>query len=242
MRFLVLIALACLLPGKAPAFSLPARSTQCIVGIAEDWNSSHVRLAYYEKTDGKWIRVGAEWSGRLGKNGLIWGLGINPVPGGAPLKQEGDWRSPAGVFSIGGVWGYEKNIRRNPALFYRQVTSRDLWIEDPASRDYNRNVILDHEPATAWEKKQQMKQTDPAHAIKLFISHNAPPRVKPGGGSSIFFHIWRQGGGKPTAGCTTMEETSLRTLISRLDPARAPLYILLPRKEYETYRSSWKLP
>jgi L,D-peptidoglycan transpeptidase YkuD (ErfK/YbiS/YcfS/YnhG family) len=103
-------------------------------------------------------------------------------------------------------------------------------------------LILESEPSTAWEKKQQMKQTDPAHALKLFIAHNAPPKVVPGEGSSIFFHIWRSGGSKPTAGCTTMDEMKLRELIAKIDPSRRPLYVLLPKAEYDQHRGPWKLP
>ncbi|MES2997113.1 MAG: L,D-transpeptidase family protein [Verrucomicrobiota bacterium] len=226
----------------ASAFSLPRKSTQCVVGIADHWNSSKVSLAFFEKTGGKWVQAGSSWPGRLGKSGLVWGLGIHPVPKGANLKTEGDWRSPAGVFRIGGVWGYTRDIQRCPALAYRQVTPRDLWIEDPASPDYNRNIVLDHIPATAWEKKQQMKQADPAHAIKLFIAHNPPPKVVRGAGSSIFFHIWRGGGSQPTAGCTTMDESKLRWLIARLDPARKPLFVLLTKDDYNRYRQPWGLP
>ena len=226
----------------AAAFELPADSSQCIVGIAPGWNSSKATLRFYQKKGGVWKQEGGEWPARLGREGLSWGRGLSPVPAGATMKREGDWRAPAGVFSIGGVWGYEKEIRRHRKMFYRQVTPRDLWIEDPKSPQYNRNVILDHDPATAWEKKAQMKQDDPAHALKLFIAHNAPPKVIPGGGSSIFFHIWRGGGSKPTAGCTTMEENKLRELIARLDPGKRPLYVLLPQKEYDAYRKTWKLP
>ena len=101
------------------------------------------------------------------------------MPSAATTTQEGDWRSPAGVFAIGGAWGYDATIAKCPLLSYRQVTSRDLWVEDSESPQYNRNVILDHEPATPWEKKQQMKQSDPAHALKLFIGHIAPPAATP---------------------------------------------------------------
>lgn len=235
--FLLLVAL---LP--AGAFELPAASTQCLVGIAETWDSSSATLRFYRKTDGQWKPQGDAWQARLGKSGLVWGSGMHPVPSGAVTKQEGDMRSPAGVFTIGGVWGYEPTVRKHPKLFYRQVTSRDLWIEDPVSPQYNRNVVLDHEPASPWEKKQQMKQADPAHALKLFIAHNAPPKTVPNAGSSIFFHIWRGGGSRATAGCTTMEETKLRALISRIDPAGRPLYVLLPKADYEKHRAAWKLP
>ena len=236
----ILLALAVLMP--VSAFELPASSAQCVVGIADTWDSSTATLRFYRKTGGRWAQEGDTWPARLGKSGLVWGSGIHPLPAGAVTKREGDMRSPAGVFTLGGVWGYEPAIRKNPKLFYRQVTSRDLWVEDPASPQYNRNVVLDHEPATPWEKKQQMKQDDAAHALKLFIAHNAPPHAVPNAGSSIFFHIWRGGGSKTTAGCTTMEEKRLRSLIARIDPAARPLYVLLPKAEYEKYRAAWKLP
>ena len=37
-------------------------------------------------------------------------------------------------------------------------------------------------------------------------------------------------------------EAKLRALVARIDPARHPLYILLPKTEYEKLRESWKLP
>jgi L,D-peptidoglycan transpeptidase YkuD (ErfK/YbiS/YcfS/YnhG family) len=240
MRLLAFLAV--LLSPLSHAFELPAKSSQCLVGIADGWNSSTVTLTLYDKKDGRWVPAGPAWSGRLGKSGLVWGLGLHPNPKGVAIKQEGDMRSPAGVFDLGGVWGYEKSVRKHPALPYRQVTSRDLWVEDPASPSYNRNVILDREPASAWEKKQQMKQDDYAHALKLFIAHNAPPKVIPNAGSSIFFHIWRADGGKPSAGCTTMPEAKLRQLISAIDPNRRPLYVLLPKADYAARKAEWKLP
>jgi L,D-peptidoglycan transpeptidase YkuD (ErfK/YbiS/YcfS/YnhG family) len=239
MKSLV-FALLTLLP--AAAFELPANSTQCLVGTADGWDSSTVTLRLYQKSGRTWTPVTEPWQGRLGKNGLIWGKGLHPVPAGAATKKEGDNRSPAGVFLIGGAWGYAPAIPKHPSLPYRQVTPRDLWVEDPASPDYNRNVILPHDPATPWEKKQQMKQTDPVHSLKLFIAHNAPPKVIPNAGSSIFFHIWRREGAAPTAGCTTMSKAKLQWLVSQMDPTKRPLYVLLPKAEYEKYRAAWKLP
>jgi L,D-peptidoglycan transpeptidase YkuD (ErfK/YbiS/YcfS/YnhG family) len=225
-----------------PAFEMPADSTQCVVGVADGWDSSKATLSFFEKRGGAWQQSGASWPARLGKNGLIWGGGMQPVPAGVNTKREGDFRAPAGIFKIGGVWGYAASIRKHQQLYYHKVSSRDLWVEDPASPSYNKHVVLGHEPATAWEKRQQMKQSDPAHALKLFIAYNAPPQVVANAGSSIFFHIWRADGGKPTAGCTTMAEGQLRGLIARLDPTRKPVYVLLPKSEYAKYRAQWKLP
>jgi L,D-peptidoglycan transpeptidase YkuD (ErfK/YbiS/YcfS/YnhG family) len=241
MPFRILIfTLLGLLP--LAAFQLPSGTRQCLVGTAAAWDSTSVTLRLYEKHGKAWTAIGQPWQARLGRNGLVWGHGMHPLPASAATKKEGDGRSPAGVFSLGGAWGYAAQIRKHPALPYRQVTSRDLWVEDPSSPDYNRNVILKREPSGAWEKKQQMKQGDTAHSLKLFIAHNAPPKVIPNAGSAIFFHVWRGGGTRTTAGCTTMEKPKLEWLISKIDPTLQPVYVLLTAADYEKFRSAWQLP
>lgn len=224
------------------AFELPKGSSQCVVGVADGWDSSHVTLSYFEKKGGQWQQIGDEWKGRLGSKGLVWGRGIHANPSGSTLKKEGDGRSPAGVFDLGGVWGSHKSVKKHAKMFYHQVTSRDLWVEDGNSKYYNQFITLDHEPKTAWEKKAQMVQNDYPHSLKMFIAHNAYPNIVANGGSSIFFHIWRREGAAATAGCTTMVEDKLRWLIATVDPGRRPLYVLLPRDEYEKYKPIWKLP
>ncbi len=228
----------------ATAFELPSNCKQVLVGVADSWNSSYVKLTLYEKKFGNWKAVSKTWSGRLGKSGLAWGRGLHPVPQGAATKKEGDRRAPAGVFDMAvGAWGYAApgTYSHKRALPYRQITTRDLWFEDVNSPYYNNWMRLNHEPRTESERKAQMKQNDYAHSLKLFIAHNFRPAV-PGQGSSIFFHIWRNGGGSPTAGCTTMDKKNLEYLISEVDPGKTPLYVLLPKAEYAQYRATWKLP
>ena len=238
----ILLLLLTTLPLLASEFTLSPHTTQAVVGIASGWNSSHVTLQYYEKDpQGAWHFVARPWKGRLGQNGLAWGRGIHPLSSGTQLKKEGDRRSPAGVFLIGGAWAYDPKTKHHPNLPFSRITSRDLWIEDSNSKSYNQHVRLNREPTSTWEKKAQMRQGDYAHSIKLFIKHNAPNPV-PEGGSSIFFHIWRGGGSKATFGCTTMQESQLKSLIQWLDPKRNPVYILLPKEEYKAKRLQWRLP
>lgn len=228
--------------------SVPTRSAQAILGIAETWDSSEVVLSLVEKNkQGKWVRTLGPYKGRLGKNGLVWGLGLHQLPRQAVIKKEGDGRSPAGIFSVGGLWVTNKKaVEHHKGIPYTNVGPADLWVSDPARPDlYNRHVRLDHPARTPWELREQMRQNDYAHSIKLLICHNTAERKGgpvAGAGSSIFFHIWRNGGASPTAGCTSMEESALRAIIKRLDPAKAPVYILLPRPEYLRYRKSWLLP
>lgn len=227
---------------------LPTSCTQAILGIAEGWDSSHVTLSMVEKnSSGQWVRTKGPIPGRLGRSGLVWGLGLHSNPRGATTKKEGDGRSPAGIFAIGGLWTTTKTpVKHHRRLPEIRVGPCDLWVSDPATPQlYNRYVRLKRPASTPWELKEQMRQTDYAHSIKLLICHNTaetPGRPVVGAGSSIFFHIWRKDGAAPTAGCTAMEETALRSLIAALDPARHPVYILLPRAEYARLRTIWQLP
>lgn len=244
LRFFIVAGLAALATA-ASASPVPAESRQIIVGIARDWDDSHAALQRFERKGKTWQPVGTPWNTRLGRSGLVWGLGLHAVPAGARRKVEGDGRAPAGVFTLGHAYGLYRpdQVARQRGMVYEQIGPRDLWVEDPASPHYNRHLKLAHaEPQTAWEKKQQMKLNDPAHNLKLFINHNAPPNVVPNGGSAIFFHVWRANGGKPTSGCTTMPEWRLREMIAWLDPQAKPVYVLLPRAEYARLRGPWKLP
>ncbi len=240
MRYALAGFLFLLLPLRA--MEAPEACRQLVIGVAKDWNSSHVTLTLLQKEGNTWKKSIEPWQGRLGKNGLAWGIGLHSTPKNATPKREGDMRTPAGLFRIGGAWGYDAKIQRHASLPYRQITSRDLWVEDASSPSYNQHLILKHEPTSAWEKQQQMKQNDAAHALKLFIAHNPPPKAKPGHGSSIFFHIWRNAGANATAGCTTMSLPHLRAMIAKIDPSLQPCYLILPETEMAKIRAAWKLP
>lgn len=245
--FLPLFLLVFVTSTPVAAATLPDSCSQVLVGIAPNWDSSHVTLTLFEKKGlGKktWKAQGPSWKGRLGKNGLVWGRGLHPrVPDNIRTKREGDGRAPAGMFELGGAYGYAPDVKRSPLLPYRQITTRDMWYEDVNSPHYNQHRILPYEPRTAEEYRAQMKQGDYAHSLKLFIEHNSRKTgITPGEGSSIFFHIWRRDGAAPTAGCTTMSEANLKRLIAEIDPSKNPVYVLLPQAEYEKFQELWKLP
>jgi len=251
-RFLIKISLCLtviLSSAQSVSAKIPEKTQQVIIGIARHKNSSQATLSLFEKHQNSWKQSGKTWKGRLGRNGLAWGIGLHPTDLSGLTKKEGDGRAPAGIFKIGSesgyAFGYAKSISKKLNLPYKQITTKDLWVEDPQSPHYNRHILLKHAPKTTWEKKAQMRQKDHAHSLKLFIAHNENTSTKPAtpnAGSAIFFHIWRGGGTKPTAGCTTMSESNLKTMISKVDPAKHPCYILLTAEDYKTYRQSWKLP
>lgn len=156
-----------------PAAALPADCSQVIVGSTDGWNSSHVQLSLLEKGPRGWVMVKGPFPARLGKSGLVWGRGVSLPPAGGPVKKEGDLRSPAGIFELGGVYGTVPAPQKKRSMPYRRITPRDMWVDDPASPLYNQHFVLKHDPVTPWEFKQQMKLNDYAHSLKLFIRHNA---------------------------------------------------------------------
>jgi L,D-peptidoglycan transpeptidase YkuD (ErfK/YbiS/YcfS/YnhG family) len=234
------------------AFRVPKSTRQIIVGITETWAGNKAKLQRFTRKSGAWTAVDSTpISAVLGPKGLAWGRGLNPVPanaisaaGGAGAKRtkrEGDKRSPAGVFSLGKAYGYDPLWAARTKLEYITVTPADLFIEDSASEFYNKQIRLDHPAASPWELSQQMEQTDPAHRLEVVVGHNTPSPI-PGAGSAILLHIWRQNGKKFTTGCTAMADADMETIIRWLDPAARPLYVLLPRSEYQARQVAWGLP
>jgi len=225
---------------------VPHDCKQLILGLAENWNDSHVRLQFYQRdAAGAWQAQGESFAGRLGRDGLAWGRGLHPVPWMGNKKKEGDWRSPAGVFRLGSSFTTLDNQRWRGGWPVYRVRNGTLWVEDINSKHYNQLLELGRPTANAWERQQQMKLDDPHHSLKLLIEHNSlncSKAIKPAAGSSIFFHMWRQQGKRPSAGCTTMSEPNMRLLLNRLRVQSKPVYVLLPKAEYQKYRKDWALP
>ena len=238
--FLLLLPL---LPFCLQASPIPDQSRALLLAIPDGWNSRQATLQLYRRdsANAPWTTQNAPISVHLGRRGLAWGRGLHPAQPGLQ-KREGDGKSPAGAFLLGNIlYGYDKGSPI-PGWRYRQVTDRDLWIEEPSSPLYNRHLILSaHEPFPADHHYHLMRQADPAHALKLFIRHNAAPDIKPGAGSAIFFHLCRENDAV-TTGCTTMEEPALRTLLESFLPKDEPVYVLVPRADYIRLKDSWKLP
>ncbi len=224
---------------------LPPDVRQLIVGIAGEWSSTEGTLQRFERdTSGRWIKVGDAVPVLFGKRGLAWGRGAL-YPGmtatGAPKKHEADGRTPAGAFTLGLIYGNDTTLPPGADYPYHQVTSRDAWPDDPANPFYNRHVEIDPAHPPAWFAAQRMRTGDPAYRWRVEIQHNAEPFIEPGAGSATFFHV-RRGPTRPTAGCTTMAEPTLRELVIWLRATAKPHYVLLPRNEYVRLWQRWNLP
>lgn len=234
-------SLALIAPDRARATeALPAEVTQLIVSVAPDWDATRGKLQWLERTADGWRPVSPIVPVLYGRAGLAWGRGVLGANETGRKKIEGDGRAPAGVFSLGTIYGEEARLPDGADFPYHRVTAADAWIEDPQLPDYNRHVVIDPKNPPPWFEKERMKLNDPAFRWRVEIRHNSDPPV-PGAGSAIFFHV-RRGADRKTAGCTTMAEESLVAMIRWLRKSAKPHYVLLPWSEYQRLAEDWKLP
>ncbi len=203
---------------------LASASDQLILIVGDDFNTTHAVLTRYEKQTNSYEQVGKQLPVNLGRNGLAWGLGKSGFNTKAdePAKQEGDGRSPAGIFTISTAFGYAAQFKTK--MPYIQADSELICVDDSRSDDYNR--ILDKNESDDPKSFEWMRREDDLYKIGLVIDHNR--EGKKGAGSCIFFHI-RKSEDAPTAGCSAMKEEDLNTIMTWLDPAKEPKVVQIPR-------------
>jgi L,D-peptidoglycan transpeptidase YkuD (ErfK/YbiS/YcfS/YnhG family) len=161
-----------------------------------------------EKKDENWVLKFDPVEVGVGKNGFA-----------EPLnKREGDGKSPTGIFRLGKLYSYEKQL--NTLLENQQTTSDDKWIDDPNSEDYNTYV----KGATNAKSYENLLLQNDAYKYCMVVEYNTNPVIK-GNGSAIFFHL---GVKKPyfTAGCVAIDEDNMKSIVNWLDPKLNPSIIM----------------
>ncbi len=181
-------------------------SSQLIV-VRNDGPAPHnAALEAFEKNGNEWRSVLGPVMAMTGRNGM--------AP--ADEKREGDGRTPSGMFTLGFVFGYGNSI--DSRIPYKQMTSEDIWVDDPDSPDYNR---LTKRGMTAARSFEEMVLTDDRYKYGIVVEYNTDPVVA-GAGSAIFIHVWKDEN-TPTSGCVALSEENILKLIGWLDPAKHPL-------------------
>jgi D-alanyl-D-alanine dipeptidase len=212
-------------------------ASQAMLVTTPDWNSVDGWLQRYEKRDGKWQPVGERVAVVVGEHGLGWDHNVQRAPDGAPVKKEGDGRSPAGTFSIGKAFGFT-STEPDLKLDYLPLTDSIECVDDVSSRSYNRVVDRQQIQNPDWNSSEKMRSVD-VYKEGLIVNYN--PQHVGGAGSCIFMHIWR-GAGRGTAGCTAMDESNLLEIRSWLDPAKKPVLVQFPSDLYRDVKVRWSLP
>lgn len=223
------------------ASPVPPESRQLLLSLGAGWDSTSARVQLFERSaaGARWTPVGEPLSASLGRAGLAWGRGLHQPQARGPQKREGDGRSPAGVFDLRLLLGYEAAAPEGTRLPYRQSTLTLRCVDDPASRRYN---ALAEDPGETrdWRSAEEMRRQDDLYRLVVWVGHNDAP-VEPGAGSCIFLHL-RVAAGETTSGCTAFDPAPFEALLRRLDPAGRPVLVQLPGSERRRLASEWGLP
>ncbi len=220
---------------------IPAESRQMILSVSADWNATTARLQAYERRSPQdaWVAVGEPIDASLGRTGLAWGRGLHPAGLAGPEKREGDGKSPAGVFDLRLVTGYDAAAPAGTRLPYREATATLRCVDDVRSRWYNQ--LVDEATVTRdWSSAEDMRLSSDVYRLVIWVGHNDAP-VVPGAGSCIFLHL-RPGPGYLTAGCTAFESAAMERLLRWLDPSKRPVLVQLPQAERTARAREWGLP
>ncbi|MDX2283594.1 MAG: hypothetical protein NW241_05500 [Bacteroidia bacterium] len=214
---------------------------QVLVVITPDWDSVRGELLRMQWESGTWKQAGEAIPVIVGRKGMAWGIGLEDYRGRpGPVKQEGDKRSPAGIFRLGAAFGYAPPEQaRFVRGDYVHVTAATMCIEDTASAAYNQILDEGSRPSD-WVSTDHMLRKDDLYEWGVWVLHNAPD-AEPGGGSCIFLHVWNPDG-SGTAGCTSMDKSRMREVMAWLDPAQNPVLLQGPALAYGPLRETLGLP
>jgi D-alanyl-D-alanine dipeptidase len=243
----VLAALSCAPAEQEPETStspVPVTSTQMILVTSPSVEAPSGVLHRFarDSSSADWRAVGGATRITLGRNGLGLGIGLHEIdPGSMPLKQEGDGKSPAGVFRLSSAFGYApSNEMAGLGISYTHVTDDLECVDDVNSAYYNQIVLRSEVGEVDWQSSEQMLMDGIWYETGIVVDHNASP-VSKGGGSCIFLHNW-SGPDDTTSGCTAMAPSDLMEIVHWLDAEKDPVLVQLTRQLYGQYEGTWGLP
>jgi L,D-peptidoglycan transpeptidase YkuD (ErfK/YbiS/YcfS/YnhG family) len=182
------------------------RATRLVIVTVPEMDTSKAELRTFERAlpTGGWTLTGGPEPAVVGARGIGWGHPYAYLARGSePRKEEGDLRTPAGIYRMGTMFGFAKDDRPD----YIQLTpGTQFCVEDTSSPYYGRIVPQ----SMAGEKTSgQNMATVPQFKRGIFIDY--PPRAARKAGSCIFLQVWR-GDGAGTSAHVGLPEDRIRHL------------------------------
>jgi L,D-peptidoglycan transpeptidase YkuD (ErfK/YbiS/YcfS/YnhG family) len=142
---------------------------------------------------------------RFGRHALRVALGRAGI---TRHKQEGDGATPSGILPLRKLLYRADRLSPPPAKCPREpIAPDDGWCDDPAHRDYNRQIRLPHDA-----RHEALWRRDEVYDLIGVLGWNDSP-VERGRGSAIFLHVARPDFA-PTEGCLALALPDLLALLA----------------------------
>ena len=185
---------------------LLADARQLILAVSPDAGSRTAEVRLFERSspDAGWKQTGIAKSASLGRSGMGWAWNYRALAAqDEPLKSEGDGRTPAGVFTLGGLFGFGSSSERD---YTRLESGKNICVDDLRSPHYN--TVVSRTIAGGGTSGEDMG-TISLYRRGLFVGFPTDREQK--GGSCIFIHVWRRPD-SPTSGCVALAERDVTDL------------------------------
>jgi len=155
-------------------------SNQMILVLTDSITATNGYLYYYERENSKleWKLINSSIKIVLGRNGLGLGLGLHNLSDlpNIPVKKEGDSRSPAGVFNLSSVFGYNlPEQMKELKMPYFNLSEMVECIDDADSKYYNRLISKDkieELKAVDWNSSEKMSAAGIYYELGVVVDHN----------------------------------------------------------------------
>lgn len=190
--------------------NLPPGSRQVIT--VHHTSSYHARaILWAENARGRWKAIQQTSNARIGENGLVAGN----------QRHQGSDTTPTGTYRLPFGFGISAVKTRMP---YRRVTAADWWVEDNASKYYNR-FRTSRQGFRWWinpalvNSSEHLVDNPTQYALAIVIAYNyaRPVHYR---GAGIFLHV---NGPGATAGCVSAPRWFLADVLQRLRPVDHPV-------------------
>ncbi|MCH1542329.1 MAG: L,D-transpeptidase family protein [Alphaproteobacteria bacterium] len=127
-------------------------------------------------------------------------------------KQEGDAKTPLGVFPLRRIWYRPDRVMRPHSSFpIAEICEKSGWCDDVTANCYNRPITR---PIAA--RHERLWRQDRLYDVFFELGYNdAPPES--GRGSAIFLHL-EKNNFNPTLGCIAVSHASMSFLLRHAAP------------------------
>lgn len=181
-------------------------ATRLMLVTTESMDSMAATAQLFERSSPKdsWQVRGASEPAILGRAGMGWASAFRHLAKARePIKTEGDKRTPAGVYPIGGSFGTIPSTRAG----HIQLTDDTVCVDDPASPAYN--TITSRALVGPNVHAENMSKALPMYRHGLLVDY--PTDMAARAGSCIFIHVWRSPT-RGTGGCVALPEERVLAL------------------------------
>jgi L,D-peptidoglycan transpeptidase YkuD (ErfK/YbiS/YcfS/YnhG family) len=211
------------------AESCPApvsNAQRLILVTAETMSTSTAAIQLFDRSSANapWRPSLSAMPAVVGLAGMAWGAGFQHLArAGEPLKVEGDYRTPAGIYRLGASFGFAPSGRSG----YLHIGADTVCVNDTSSPAYNtvtsRAVVG---PKVRAEKMSRVA----LYRRGIVIDYPTDRAAK--AGSCIFIHVWREAG-RGTEGCVALPEDAVGALQDLAD--EKTVIAILPRSALGRY-------